>query len=110
MEDSGIARVIEYAFVESAVDELAALLVGMTPHGRPLFVPDADPDLRAALGRCAGRVDALAFPDTMWRVLDRGRLEALAGVDSNASDTSDEGVLRALVDVPQAVFWPSDRF
>jgi predicted N-acetyltransferase YhbS len=110
MEDSGIARAIEYACVEGAVDELAALLVGMTPHGRPLFVPDADPDLRAALGRCAGRVDALAFPDTMWRVLDRGRLEALAGVDSNASDTSDEGVLRALVDVPQAVFWPSDRF
>jgi hypothetical protein len=107
MLESGIDRVTEYAYAEGEVETLAALLAEMAPEGPPLFVPDADPALGTALRARASQLDAVPFPDTMWRVLDRPRLERLAGAGSSASD---EEVLRALLDVPQAVYWPSDRF
>lgn len=107
MEESGIARVTEYGCEADATEDLAGLLVGMAPSGRPLFVPDVDAEIGAVLRRRASQLDSVAFPDTMWRVLDRPRLRGLAGLGAAASD---EEVLRTLVDVPQAVYWPSDRF
>jgi len=107
MLESGIDRVTEYAYAEGEVETLASLLAQMAPEARPFFVPDADPALGTALRARASQLDAFPLPDAMWRVLDRSRLERLAGSGPSASD---EEVLRALVDVPQAVYWPSDRF
>jgi predicted N-acetyltransferase YhbS len=103
-----LARIMEYGRAPGAASELARLLLEMTPAERPLFVPDAgDAELAAALRPAAKAVDTLGFPDQMWRVLDRPRLEALAGCTPEASDAD---LVRALVAVERAVYWPSDRF
>ncbi|MFP6640504.1 MAG: GNAT family N-acetyltransferase [Myxococcota bacterium] len=103
-----IKRAMEYAREDDAAEELAELLVEMTPEARPLFVSvSGDSVLEEA---CRGRFGdhrCVEFPDQMWRVLDRGRLQTLAGASAAASDFE---LLERLVGGERCVFWPTDRF
>jgi predicted N-acetyltransferase YhbS len=104
----GLRRVIEYARVENAGEDLARLLVSMATDEAPLFVPDvADHALEDAVRAASKQVDRVDFPDQMWRVLDR---KLLSELDPLGGAGDDEALLARLVGRPGALFWPSDRF
>jgi len=103
-----LARVIEYGRKDGAAPELAEVILEMTPADRPLFVPACgDQELADELGRRARSLNTVVFAETMWRILDRSRLEKQSGLSSDASDAD---ILYALVSTPRSVFWTSDRF
>jgi predicted N-acetyltransferase YhbS len=104
----GYSRVSEYARAPGAASRLAALLLTMAPRDRALLVPAAgDPDLVLRLRAAGASTESARFPDQMWRILDRPRLAALAGLPESRSDRQ---LVEALVDRDDAVYWPSDRF
>ena len=104
----GIRRVIEFARADDAALELSHLLAFMAPPDEALFVPDADdPELQAACRDSFGDCHRVEFPDQMWRVLDRERLESLASAPANSSDRA---LLEAIVGHERSLFWLSDRF
>lgn len=103
----GLARIIEHGCGPGAEAQLADLLLAMAPDDAPLFLPHCDPALEAALRARAAACDRITFPDQMWRVLDRPRLQALAETDASLDDAS---LLARLVAAPDGVYWPSDRF
>jgi len=102
-----LARIIEHGCMRGAEGELADLLLGMAPVDAPLFLPHCDAVLEAAIRTRAAACDRIEFPDQMWRVLDRPRLQDLAEVDDAVDDAS---LLARLVAGPDCVYWPSDRF
>lgn len=102
-----LARIIEHGCERGHEGDLAELLLSLAPADAPIFLPHCDAVLEAALAARAASCDRIAFPDQMWRVLDRTRLVALAEVDATIDDAS---LLGALVSGPDAVFWPADRF
>jgi predicted N-acetyltransferase YhbS len=100
--------VMEYAREPEAAEELAAILAGLAAADRPLILSGSDDaELLEALRPYADRLDPFVDSSLMWRVLDRPRLAALAGSDP---ETSDEALLRTLVDGPHTLYWLSDRF
>ena len=104
----GIQRVMEFARAEDAAVELSQLLAVMAPPDEALYVSDADdPELQAACRESFGHCRQAEFPDQMWRVLDRERLESIAGKPANGSDLT---LLETLVGSERSLFWPSDRF
>jgi predicted acetyltransferase len=104
----GLVRVSEFGRVEDAAEDLARLLLTITPDERPLFLPEAgDAAMLCALEDRAAKLDAIAFPDQMWRVLDRPRL---AELDDEDGEGDDAALLTRLVGRPGATYWPSDRF
>lgn len=104
----GITRAMEYAREDDAAEELAQLLVDLTPEAKPLFVSaTGDSALEQSCRDRFADHRCLEFPDQMWRVLDRARLQDLAGADA---DVSDPELLERLVGGERSVFWPTDRF
>jgi len=105
---SGTTAIIEFARAPDAAAELAALLQAQAPTTRPLVYPHApDPELEAALVAGGARVEAIADPTLMWRVLDRARLVQLSGLSGTPSERE---LLEMLVGSPSSLYWPSDRF
>jgi predicted N-acetyltransferase YhbS len=102
-----LARIIEHGCVSGREGDLAELLLSLAPADAPLFLPHCDAVLESALGARADSCEQIAFPDQMWRVLDRSRLLALADADATIDDAA---LLAALVSGPDRVYWPSDRF
>lgn len=102
-----LSRIMEHGCEPGAEGELAALLLGLAPDDAPLFLPRCDARLEAALESRAATCDVVAFPDQMWRILDRDRLGRLAGP---AEGTDDLVLLESLVTGEENVYWPSDRF
>ncbi|MFQ5700143.1 MAG: GNAT family N-acetyltransferase [Myxococcota bacterium] len=104
----GHALIMEQARAQDAAADLATLVGSLAPADSPLIVPRApDPALEVGLRECCERLDAVEWPDTMWRVLDRAALESLSQGDPGASDAE---LLRDLVGGERAVYWTSDRF
>lgn len=102
-----LARIIEHGCAPGCEGELAELLLAMAPADAPLFVPRCDARLEAELRSRSASCDEVGFPDQMWRVLDRDRLESLA---RERSGEDDRALLAALVSGDDHVYWPSDRF
>ncbi len=102
-----LERIIEHACEPGAEPDLAALLLGLAPADAPLYLPRCDDALEGALAKRGASLEGVAFPDQMWRVLDRGRLLGLAGAGPGVSD---EDLLTSLIGGADSVFWPSDRF
>ncbi len=99
---------MEFARADDAAGELSRLLVSMAPSGEPLFIPDAgDLELAAACRAGFGDCRQVEFPDQMWRVLDRERLQAMAGAPPGIPDAE---LLAGVVGAERSLFWPSDRF
>ena len=104
----GIQRVMEFARAEDAAVELSQLLAVMAPPDEALYMSDADdPELQVACRESFGHCRQAEFPDQMWRVLDRDRLESIAGKPANVSDLT---LLETLIGSERSLFWPSDRF
>lgn len=104
----GITRAMEYAREDDAADELARLLADATPEEKPLFVSDAgDLGLEEACRVYFADFRSLEFPDQMWRVVDRARLERLV---PGSGEWPDAELLVRLVGGKSSVFWPTDRF
>jgi predicted N-acetyltransferase YhbS len=99
---------MEYARDPGASEELAVLLTALAPDEGALLVPWAgDTQLERALEPYAKRLDHFHDPGSMWRVLDRARLERL--LDSPTGD-GDRALLERLVGGPGVLYWYSDRF
>ncbi len=99
---------LEYAYAPDASDALAALFAGALLVGKALLAPaGSDGELEKLLVPTGARVDPAPYSGSMWRVLDRARLQALAELPATASDRA---ILHALVGGPRALYWQSDRF
>ncbi|MEE2703875.1 MAG: GNAT family N-acetyltransferase [Myxococcota bacterium] len=94
---------LEYACEDGAEVELGGLLLRLAAKGHPLIGPAGPID--GTLRKLGARAEAFRPVSAMWRVLDRTRLEQLAGVGGDEAR-----ILETLVDRPDAVYWPSDRF
>ena len=105
----GIPRITEHGCAPDACAELAQLLHELTPEtGALLAQRTGVPELAQALQSRPGlSAEATQWGDTMWRVIDRARLQSLSGLPATAADAD---LLRTLVGDDRAVFWPSDRF
>jgi GNAT superfamily N-acetyltransferase len=100
--------VMEYAREPDSAAELAGLIEGLSPEGGHLILPWGDDrDLGEELRRRARRLDPFPDASSMWRVLDRPLLAALAELPD---ETEDAALLSSLVGGPRALYWPSDRF
>jgi hypothetical protein len=106
----GVPLATEYAREKDAARDLATLLAELAPDGGALVLPFAsDEELLRELEARAERLDR--FPDRglMWRVLDRGRIAAIAARLGIRAD-DERAALEALVGGARALYWPSDRF
>lgn len=104
----GVHSIMEYGRIDGAADALASLILDLAPEEGAIVVPRTqDGELQRELHGGASRMDAIDLPDRMWRVLDRPALLELTGLPTS---TSDRDLLRAVVDVPDSVYWTADRF
>ncbi len=105
----GIPRITEHGCAPDGRPELARLLHELTPDSGALVAQRTDDEtLASALNDTPDlKAEATEWGDTMWRVIDRERLEKLSGANAALSDAD---LLHALVGTEGSVYWPSDRF